>query len=236
MANEEEGVGRETLDETRARAAKFLGAVGINVAIRLAMSGRGYTAAHHAKGWDLLHAASGYAPSAPAGPTVDGAVQAAITTIDSEDEDLFRVVRATLTHNFPAQAAVVLEGIGPSEGSVSVANTKILVGRIRKLAASDDPTDKAAAAELGNRSVGDAALTRLEGLIATAQTAADVVPVDDAAASAAEEKHVGALRALRAWYEEWSEIARSAVKRRDHLILLGLAKRRPPKRGPTGGK
>lgn len=234
MANEDEGVGRETLDETRARAAKFLGAIGINRAIRLAMNGRGYTDAYHAKGWDLLHAASGYAPSAPPAPTVDDAIRTAITTIDAEDEDLFRLVRATLVHNFPKQAAVVLEGIGPSTGSVSVVNVKKLVERIRALAKSTDAGEKAAAAELGNRSLGDAALSRLEGLIATAQTAAAILPTDDAGAAAADEKHVGALRALRAWYEEWTEIARSAVKRRDHLILLGLAKRKSPKKREAG--
>jgi hypothetical protein len=34
------------------------------------------------------------------------------------------------------------------------------------------------------------------------------------------------LVALRAWYEEWSEIARVAVTRRDQLIRLGLASRK----------
>jgi hypothetical protein len=34
------------------------------------------------------------------------------------------------------------------------------------------------------------------------------------------------LMALRAWYEEWSSIARVVIKRRDYLIRMGLAKRR----------
>jgi hypothetical protein len=33
------------------------------------------------------------------------------------------------------------------------------------------------------------------------------------------------LTALRAWFEEWSGIARVAIKRRDYLIRLGLARR-----------
>lgn len=34
------------------------------------------------------------------------------------------------------------------------------------------------------------------------------------------------LVALREWFEEWSEIARACVSRRDYLIRMGLASRR----------
>jgi hypothetical protein len=37
------------------------------------------------------------------------------------------------------------------------------------------------------------------------------------------------LRQIHAWLASWSEIARSVVTRRDHLIHLGLAKRRASK-------
>ncbi len=38
---------------------------------------------------------------------------------------------------------------------------------------------------------------------------------------------------LRAWYEDWSETARAVITRRDHLIRLGLAKRKKAaKRSP----
>ena len=48
------------------------------------------------------------------------------------------------------------------------------------------------------------------------------------------------LGALWIWYQEWSEIARVEVKRRDRLIQLGLAQRKAPGKGeeeeePTGG-
>ena len=39
-------------------------------------------------------------------------------------------------------------------------------------------------------------------------------------------KRLEALLELRKWYLEWSEIAGIAIKRRDHLISLGLASRR----------
>jgi len=44
------------------------------------------------------------------------------------------------------------------------------------------------------------------------------------------EEHVAALRA---WYEEWSEIARATVTRRDYLIRLGLAKRKSNNEQPA---
>ncbi len=43
--------------------------------------------------------------------------------------------------------------------------------------------------------------------------------------------HSEAMMALRHWYEEWSEIARASISRRDYLILLGLAKRKSSKKG-----
>lgn len=229
MANEDQGVGRETLEETRGRTAKFLGAIGTNESIRAAMRGAGYGEADHAKGWSLLHAASGYSAMSTA-PEADDVTRDALTTLDNEDEDLFRVVRATLTHRYKEQAAIVLDGIGPSSGAACIPNVTKLVQRIRGLAKSESASDKAAAAELANRRLNDAGLSRLESLLASAEKASAVKTVDTSAADAAEEKHVAALRALRAWYEEWSEMARAVIKRRDHLILLGLAKRKSPRK------
>ena len=45
--------------------------------------------------------------------------------------------------------------------------------------------------------------------------------------------YLKALGALRVWYVDWSEMARSVVKRREYLIQLGLAKRKSAKK-PTG--
>jgi hypothetical protein len=47
-----------------------------------------------------------------------------------------------------------------------------------------------------------------------------------------DEVYEQALLGLRNWYTEWAELARLVVKRRDHLIGLGLAERRSP--GATG--
>lgn len=48
-------------------------------------------------------------------------------------------------------------------------------------------------------------------------------------AAARARQHQEALVALRHWFEEWSEIARVALTRRNHLISVGLAKRKASK-------
>ncbi|MCA9527392.1 MAG: hypothetical protein KC549_13975, partial [Myxococcales bacterium] len=56
--------------------------------------------------------------------------------------------------------------------------------------------------------------------VARAQTPAPLppAPIDDAAL-------LTALEDLYAWYREWSTIARVAIRKRSHLIALGLARR-----------
>lgn len=224
----EANVTRETLNATADKIPKFLRTLGTNVVIRALVAQKGYTEEVHRQGWAHLHAASGYA-QAEIAPTIDKGVRDAIVELDNLDEDLFRVVRATLVANYPAVAAVVLEGIGPSTGPEAVVGVKALLGRLATLGKSKNKDDKAALALLATRSVDDAERSRLGALVAKAESTPHVVPVDEKAKAAVEAKHLAALIALRAWYEEWSEIARAAVKRRDHLILLGLAKRKSPK-------
>jgi hypothetical protein len=58
-----------------------------------------------------------------------------------------------------------------------------------------------------------------------AARAVDKMKVDEARVKA-EAEYEEALLDLRDWYVEWAGIARLVVKRRDYLILLGLAERR----------
>jgi hypothetical protein len=54
-----------------------------------------------------------------------------------------------------------------------------------------------------------------------------------AAAKAAEQRE--AKVALWAFWTEWSEVAKADIERRDHLIHLGLAKRKAAKKGKDEG-
>jgi len=85
--------------------------------------------------------------------------------------------------------------------------------------------DKAALATIATRRVTPEERIRLRDLVNVAMSAPEMTstPSDTAAAGDARNKD---LVALYQWYNEWSETARALIKRRDYLILMGLAKRR----------
>jgi len=85
--------------------------------------------------------------------------------------------------------------------------------------------DQKAVATLAARGFDEAELTRLAGLVKTAQ-ANGAVPFNAEEEAA---KRQASLVALHAWYSDWAETARMVITRRDHLISLGLARRRSRK-------
>jgi hypothetical protein len=67
--------------------------------------------------------------------------------------------------------------------------------------------------------------SRLRGLVNTALRPAHAPsPAPKDAPSEQEQRE--ALLKLKSWYDEWSDVARVVITRRDHLIRLGLAKRK----------
>ncbi len=62
-----------------------------------------------------------------------------------------------------------------------------------------------------------------------------IIPAEAyAKAAELESQRVDALKALYAWYAQWSEVARAVVTRRGDLVLLGMAKRRGREDGAEG--
>lgn len=226
-------VGLETLEATPTRALTFLRAVGTHLAIRATLLAHGYTDADHQEGWALLHAASGFGVGTTI-DAIDADVRDAIRALDTWDEDGFRIVSATFQRRFPTVADKVLAGIGPSNGSAAVVGVSTLLDRLDALSQSQAPDDQAAIALLSKRGIDAAERTRLRALVAKAQSVDATAASDLAAAQASQQanaqRHLAALAQLRGWYEEWSDIARATVKRRDYLIRLGLAARRSPKK------
>ena len=84
--------------------------------------------------------------------------------------------------------------------------------------------DRKALETLAARGFDAAERARLADLVRRAQTA--VFPTELPVAEESSNTRQEALRELRAWYEDWPETARAVIKRRDLLILLGLAHRR----------
>jgi hypothetical protein len=192
------------------------------------MAARGYTPADHQEGWSLLHKVSGlFEEDAP--QETDLQVRDATTELDNTDEDLYRIVRAALTRLHPEQARFVLNGLEPTTGAGAILSVKNMLDRLDTLdkgrSKETAKADKAAIATLKQRGVTAAERARLRGLVDVAQSAPAVEP---AAAPVDDGKYEADLSALRAWFEDWSEVARVAIKRKDYLIRLGLASRKSP--------
>ncbi|AKV02305.1 hypothetical protein AKJ09_08968 [Labilithrix luteola] len=226
-------VSQETLDATPARVITFLRAIGTVPVLRRGLEARGYTTEEHRRGWALLQASSGYDGQVEAGgfaTRVDPAVRDAIAAIDAWDEDGFRIVRAALGRLHPEQAKTVLAGLSPSTGAAAILGVETLLDRLDALAKSKHADDRAAIATLEARGLSEVERKRLRALVKVAKegTSRDDSPAEEMVQSAS--THQRMLVELRAWYEDWSEMARVTFKRRDHLLRLGLAQRRVAKK------
>jgi len=122
-----------------------------------------------------------------------------------------------------------LKGIAPGRGAESVIFVKTLLTR---LDAAEKRGDTGALAVLARRGVTPEERRRLASLVTRAERY--LTPVAEPTGDGG---YAAGLRSLRAWYEEWSELARSEVSRKDYLLRLGLARRkRPTKAAPEAGK
>lgn len=231
-AEPQHDVSRDTLESVPQRALVFLRGVGTSRAIRATLLARGYSAEDHREGWQYLHACAGFSDEA-AEEVEDPVVRDAIAELDAWDEPGFRIVRATLERRFPEQADFVMKGLKPGEGAASVLSVERLLERLDALesgASRKDSRkeDRAALEVLARRGVDDAKRKHLRDLVEKAKSVAPVVQIDPQFVEQEDAARVEALRNLYAWHREWAEVARATIKRRDHLIRLGLASRRAP--------
>lgn len=217
---------RQVLEETPARTLKLLTGIARDRAIRALLEGRGFRPAVHQEGWAFLHRVSGYT-STPA-PELDAATGAALKELDAWDEPNLGIADATLLRHHPAQHAVVFDALTPASGIESITSTTLFLDRLDTL---DGGTraDKAAVATLAERGITAAERERVRGLLATARGD------DQAPAPPPAEDSTDDLLALKAWFDEWSTIAKKVIKKRSQLIRLGLAQRiaRKPKATPA---
>lgn len=248
-------VTREVLEETPARALQMLMAINRSLPIRAVAESLGCNRAVRREGWMKIHAITGVdvgdGEDSESEGLVDVDVATAITTLDNSDEKLLTKVRATLQHAFPAEAKKVLDGLSSTRGSGAVLVVATLLDRLDALNKSE--SGRAALERLAQRGLTSAERARLRGLVATASGADEGEGESESKAkgksakksataavaeSMSEEEYLRLLRSLRAWFEEWSELLRSEISRRDYLIQLGLAERKSAPKGedPEGAK
>lgn len=227
---------RQVLEEIPTRSLKFLSALSKSSIIHAALAARGYTEPDHQEGWELLLQVTGFRRPAVAVAESTAARDAAVE-IDAWDEPNFRLIRAALDRRHPEQSLFVFEGLTASTGAGAVLGVATLLDRLDALEKSPErkatrKADQAALDTLTKRGIPTAERARLRALVTTAMTAAKAE--EDASDAADDGVPNEALLKLHAWYGEWSEVARAVIKRRDHLIRLGLAKRKKTARGAAG--
>jgi hypothetical protein len=226
---EENIASRQVLEETPGRALTFLRAIGTNASIRAILASNGYTAKDHEEGWRLLLRVSGYLPPAAAEQKFEGdtKVRAAIAELDAWDEQGFRRAHAALGRLHPEQDRAVFDGLTATKGPEAILRVAKFLDRIDAFE-KGSKADKEALKTLATRGIDANERARLRELLKIAQSSPSVTRPDESA-HAEREDLTSALVEIRAWFEDWSETARAVVARRDHLIRLGLARRKARK-------
>ena len=233
------------LDDMPARGLKLLGAISSNPYIRAALARRGYTDATHEHGWSLVLKAAGYRrPVAEALARPEAA--AAIAELDAWDDPNFRVARGALVL-LPEQLDFLFQDLEAQKGAAAVASVATFLDRADELETSKDrkttrKADLAALEKLAERGIGKPERDRLRKLLAVATASpgdaslSPKAPAETEKETARSAEQREAKIALWAFWTEWSEVAKADIKRRDHLIQLGLAKRKTKKdKGEDGG-
>jgi hypothetical protein len=227
----------DVLEKTPVRAIKVLNAASTNAQIFATLATRGYSDVEHERGWNLLLAATGYRIPRP--PVLEQPKsRAAIAELDAWDEPNFRVARAALQIDFPEQHDFIFDNLEPATGAGAVVSITTFLDRLDALESgkgrkATHKQDHAALAKLAARGITSDERKRLRGLLAIALVAPDAPAETPPPAPLTTPQRREALRALWGWMNEWSEVAKAVIKRRDHLINMGLAKRKS--RGEGGG-
>lgn len=217
-------VSQEVLDATPMRALVFLRGLGLTP-IRAAMQRAGYQPSDHTEGWSLLKRSCGFFEEAETAMHDEAAE--AVKELDAWDESGFRRARAALARLHPEQCEFVFRGgLKPSQGLPAVMGVLTFLDRLDELEKSSErkstrKQDHAALETLAKRGFDSKERKRLRDLVNVVQSSPDIVEDDGAA-----EERQAALVQLRAWFDDWSNTARSVISRRDQLIRLGLARRK----------
>lgn len=234
----------ETLEATPSRVTQFLQGIGAEPAIRTALFSLGNMQSEDiVEGRDLLLqclATPGAATVDPLSPDAKKA-RAAAAGIDQWDEPNFARFGAALKRSFPAQWDYVFEGgeLKASTGAKAIEGVQKFLSRVTALETGSDDA-RAASKEEDAKAVALLAKRGLTkevraGLAEDVQIALGPTSPVAAVEVSPEQRHVK-LVALRAWFDEWSAVARAVIKKRSHLIRLGLAsRRRNEPEDPAGG-
>lgn len=195
------------------RAVVFLQGVATHAGIAVVLAKGGYDATQHADGLRLL------AEACALGDGHEEAARAeqkalAIAEIDRWSRANLTRFALAIAHVHPADVSLFDGVFELARERDHVAAAGLFIERILQL-----PADCDTRRTLAKRQLDIVELERVRALVETAQT-----HIESKSAERAEE-HERRLLALRAWNEDWALTAKSLIRRRDWLVILGLAAR-----------
>jgi hypothetical protein len=217
-----------------ARAFRFLRGIGLRTAIMSAMRQAGYLEEIHELGWNLLHGASGFRLKQKPSDYVKR-YQDAESELDQWDEPNFQRTSIVLRNHFPDQHDYIFaDGLKSAQGPEAILSIQTYLDRIDDLDNGELPEreamreeDKAAVALLAERKILNPEIRQhLRKLIAITREIPPETNNDDDPSSEYSEAYRKNLIQLAMWLDEWATTAHSVIKRREHLLTLGLASRR----------
>ncbi len=231
----------QTLERTPEDATCLLSAIAAVPEIRTILAANGMTNQDIVEGRNLLMAC--LAAASPTTPDFDTdaarRVREAIAELDAWDEPNFARYQAALARHFPAACEHVFQKLSPSRGVPAVQGVATFLKRIDALEQGTDPArsanatrkeDKQAVALLEKRGLTTTERKRLTKLI---EIALGPTPaLEPTALPTPQDERRQALLALKLWYNEWATVAHATIRKRTHLIRLGLANRRAHKEVP----
>jgi hypothetical protein len=235
--NQELLYSREVLEDTPARVTRFLQGVGALPIVRTLLAQHGMMDDDLKEGRTLLLRCLGEPADAQPQVQTESArsQRVAVAELDQWDEPSFARFGATLRRHHRSAYDYVFRDLKPASGPLAVQGVATFLARLDALEAGSDPArgdskkaDAAAVELLASRGLTSAERKRLKKLVDVAlgpTTTLDELPKVDTSA------RLLALNELRAWYDEWSTIARAVVKKRGDRIRLGLATRKSTRIG-----
>lgn len=241
---------RQVLTALPDRTFIFLYGVGTSRGIRAAMIKNGYAPNDHAEGWRLLDRVSGRTCSFELDPepAIDPA-QAAKVLEKWERSDSKRL-RAAIVREHPKYVWLFDRLPMPNEASAAPSRVGVLVGWLDDLESSErrEATRKDDHAVLDTLAARGLDKDKRRSLATLCRIFQWVVPTGGssgegagaragAGAGAMADKAIeeSDLLALRAWYVEWSTVARATIERGDWLEKVGLQKRKVVRRKKKAG-
>ena len=222
-------ISRTTAEHALVRSLQFLRTVGTDSTVLAAMQKTGFRDADLKQGWALVLAACSTATrfdTTPVSPVVD-----ATKKITEWQSIMFVRTRAALHRLHPEQETFVFDNLVAGEGVSAVVAVAIFLDRCTALESSPErkatrKADHAALATLEIRGVTADGRKQIGQMVHFVENSSAPVPEErDVTVSSA---RMQALIALHAWIQDWTDCARTVITRRDHLLRLGIGKRRAP--------